>query len=316
VPGSFQMEKDKIQKSSEFWDSHILIHGEKDEYIHWMLSPLVQEFCLKKLPVGDKKIPTTHWIAWIKEKYALNPFNYGLSLGCGDGLLERHAIQYKICQQIDAFDNSKNSIEVAKQFSKENNLESYIHYYQKNIDEIILERNKYDIVLIGSALHHFENLEHIFSELKKGLKNEGLLIINEFIGPTQFQWDEKQLKIINDLLNLLPQDLKMDRISKELKLTVNKPSIESMNNIDPSEAIRSSEIVPILTNNFQIIERIDFGGTILHLLLFAIVDNFETSNEKDMCILKMLGYFEDLLISEKVLSSDFTIIVAKKNNSW
>ena len=48
-----------------------------------------------------------------------------------------------------------------------------------------------------------------------------------------------------------------------------------------------------------------------HLLLYGIVDNFDGSNEKDICILKMLGYIEDLLISENVLSSDFTIIVAK-----
>ena len=78
------------------------------------------------------------------------------------------------------------------------------------------------------------------------------------------------------------------------------------------EAIRSSEIVPILNNYFQIIERIDYGGTILHLLLQGIIGNFDASKEDDISILKLLAYFEDLLISEKILSSDFTIIVAKK----
>jgi ubiquinone/menaquinone biosynthesis C-methylase UbiE len=308
------MKREEIQKSSDFCAHHIRIHGEKHkDYIPWMVSPLVQEFCLKKLPAGDKKIPATQWIAWIKEKYAQTPFLMGLSLGCGDGSLERHAIQYNICHQIDAYDNSKNSIEVAKQFCKDNNLESLIHYHHEDINEIILEKNKYDIVFIGSALHHFENLEYIFNEIKKGLKSDGLLVINEFIGPTQFQWNDKQLKIINDLLNLLPENFKIDRTSGEIKTKVDKPSIESMNNLDPSEAIRSSEIIPVLSQYFNIIERVDYGGTILHLLLYAIVDNFEGSNEKDICILKMLGYIEDLLISEKVLSSDFTIIVAKKN---
>jgi ubiquinone/menaquinone biosynthesis C-methylase UbiE len=307
------MERDKVQKSSEFWDTHIRIHGDKNnDYIHWMVSPLVQEFCLKKLIIGDKKIPATQWIAWIKEKYAHTPFNKGLSLGCGDGSLERHAVQYKICQQIDAFDNSKNSIEVAQELCKKNNLESFIHYHHKDINEIVLEKNKYDIVFIGSALHHFENLEYILNEIRNSLKSDGLLFINEFIGPTQFQWNENQLKIINDLLNLLPADLKIDRISKEIKTKVDKPSIESMNNLDPSEAIRSGEIVSVLSQNFEIIERIDYGGTILHLLLYGIVDNFDGASEKDICILKMLGYIEDLLISENVLSSDFTIIVAKK----
>jgi len=305
------MEQDKIEKSARFWDKNIRIHEEKKNYIHWMDSPLVQENCLKKLIIENKSISVTQWVLWVKEKYAQNPFNYGLSLGCGDGTLERHVILYKICRQIDAYDNSKKSIEIAKQLCKKNNLEHSINYQQKDINDIILEKNKYDVVFIGSALHHFENLEHIFNEIKNSLKKGGLLIINEFIGPNQFQWEDKQLKIINDLLNILPQDLKMNRVTKDIKSRVTKPTIDSMNAIDPSEAIRSSEIIPILNNYFEIIERIDYGGTILHLLLYGIVDNFEEMNEKDICILKLLRYLEDILISENVLTSDFTIIVAK-----
>jgi 2-polyprenyl-3-methyl-5-hydroxy-6-metoxy-1,4-benzoquinol methylase len=307
------MDPDKIQRSSKFWDNNIRIHEEKQNYIHWMDSPLVQEFCLKKLPLGNNKIPAPQWIAWFKEKYARTPFCYGLSLGCGDGTLERYAVQNKICERIDSFDNSKNSIKIAKQLCKNNNLEQYIRYEQKDINEIKLEKNKYDVIFIGAAAHHFENLEHIFFELKNGLKPNGLLVINEFIGPTQFQWDEKQLKIMNDLLDLLPKSLKMDKTTNKIKTKIHKPTIEAMNALDPSEAIRSSEIVPVLTKYFRIIERIDYGGTILHLLLYGIIDNFASSDEKDICILKMLGYFEDLLISEKILSSDFTIIVAKND---
>lgn len=306
------MDKDKIQTSSEFWDDNIRIHETTKDIIHWTDSPLVEEICLKKLRIGDKRIPATQWITWVKEKYAKHPFNYGLSLGCGDGTLERHSISYGICKKIDAYDNSEKSIKVAKQYCANAKLEQYIHYEQKDINEIVLEKEKYDLVLIGSAAHHFDNLENIFEQINYSLKIDGLLIINEFIGPSQFQWKKTQLKIINDLLNLLPRHLKIDKITKEIKSNIDKPLIESMNSLDPSEAIRSSEIVPILNNYFQIIERIDYGGTILHLLLQGIVGNFDASKEDDISILKLLAYFEDLLISEKILSSDFTIIVAKK----
>jgi ubiquinone/menaquinone biosynthesis C-methylase UbiE len=303
--------RDKIQQASKFWDKNIRIHEEKKEYIHWLDSPLVQEYCLKKLPLGNKKIPVTQWVDWIREKYIPGPLEYGLSLGCGDGTLERYVVSNNICKKVDALDNSANSIKIAKQSSSNLKLDPYINYEQKDINRLTLEKDKYNIVFIGAAAHHFENLEHIFKELQKGLKNNGIITINEFIGPNQFQWSEKQLKVINDLLDLLPEDLKIDRTTGKRKATVVCPTIEAMNNLDPSEGIRSSDIIPILSRNFRITDRIDYGGTILHLLLYGIIDNFDRTNEKDVCILKMLEHYEDTLISEKILSSDFSIIVAR-----
>jgi SAM-dependent methyltransferase len=160
-------------------------------------------------------------------------------------------------------------------------------------------------------MHHFLNLEHIFEELRKSLKPKGLLIVNEFVGPSQFQWTDKQLIIINELLEILPERLKVDVRSGRLKVPVRKPSIESMNENDPSEAIRSSDIIPLVYKMFYVEERIDFGGTILHMLLDAIIANFNLAKEEDIAILRLLGYIEDILIKEKVISSDFTLIVAR-----
>ena len=97
----------------------------------------------------------------------------------------------------------------------------------------------------------------------------------------------------------------------EIKEQVYRPSIDNMNNFDPSEAIRSCDIVPLVTKYFDIEERIDYGGTILHGLLQHIVGNFDPSKEEDIAILRLLGYFEDVLIKENVIPSDFTLIVAR-----
>jgi hypothetical protein len=85
-----------------------------------------------------------------------------------------------------------------------------------------------------------------------------------------------------------------------------------MNKVDPSEAIRSQEIIRVIEQNFSVIERIDFGGTLLHMLLHSIVNNFNASNENDIVILRLLGYIEQVLIDESALTSDFAFIVAKK----
>ena len=300
-----------IEKASCHWDEHVKLHGESSILINWLDSPLVQDRCLKKLRVGDKLMSVTQWVLWVKEKYVSSRLNYGLSLGCGDGTLERHAISFDICSKFDAYDISGKSIEIAKCLSEKEGLATCINYHVADINNIILDKDKYDIIFVGMAMHHFLNLEHIFEELRKSLKPNGLLIINEFVGPSQFQWTDKQLIIINELLELLPERLKVDVRSGRLKVPVRTPSIESMNENDPSEAIRSSDIIPLVYKMFNVEERIDFGGTILHLLLDAIIANFNPAKEEDIAILRLLGYIEDILIKEKVLSSDFTLIVAR-----
>jgi hypothetical protein len=84
-----------------------------------------------------------------------------------------------------------------------------------------------------------------------------------------------------------------------------------MNNIDPSEAIRSGEIMTLLVKYFNILEVNEFGGTILHMLLQDIAGNFDPEREEDMTILNLICYFEEILIKKKVITSDFALIIAQ-----
>jgi hypothetical protein len=85
-----------------------------------------------------------------------------------------------------------------------------------------------------------------------------------------------------------------------------------MNASDPSEAIRSAEIIPLLSEYFTILEQKDYGGTILHMLLQNIIANFDHDNYKDKSILSLLILLENILIREKVIDSDFAFLAASK----
>ena len=88
-----------------------------------------------------------------------------------------------------------------------------------------------------------------------------------------------------------------------------------MNKNDPSEAIRSADIVSLLPQYFTIVEKKDYGGTILHMLLQYIISNFNPDNDKDNTILSLLILLEKILIREHVLNSDFAFIITKKEDS-
>ena len=110
------------------------------------------------------------------------------------------------------------------------------------MNSIQLEQNRYDVVFFNSSLHHVKNIEHVLDEVEKALVDDGLLIINEYVGPSQFQFSEVQTSIINNAIDDLPQVYRKS-ISDPNKVKQHHvpPSKEYMNKIlDPSEAIRSS----------------------------------------------------------------------------
>ncbi len=278
---------------------------------HWSDSEIVLEH-INKCISGDPKIG---WFQHACEKYLTKDTSknkYGLSIGCGSGTLERQCRKMGFCDAMDGIDLAAGAIEEAKKLAKEEKITG-INYQVQNIEKIDLPTNKYDVVFASSAIHHVKNLESLFEKIKTSLKPGCFFIMLEYVGPSQFQFSQKAVDIINEILAILPQFYKKlssnPAKTKELFTIVSR---DYMNANDPSEAIRSDEITPILSKYFTIVEKKDYGGTILHMLLQDIVSNFLDASYKDKTILRLLILFENILIKEKVLNSDFCFIVAKK----
>ena len=142
------------------------------------------------------------------------------------------------------------------------------------------------------------------SELCRSLQDEGKT-------PLTFQWTDRQLAEINAFLDQLPERYR--RLPNGgLKPAVRRPTIQEMLNSDPSEAIRSSEIEPLLRQRFKIIERRELGGTLLHMALSNIAQNFDPDDADDRGWLAALFDREDRLLADGLLRSDFTVITAQR----
>ncbi len=265
--------------------------------LNWLDSPAV----LDALPKLDGKYNPSQWILWSQERFELHGLERGLSIGCGDGTLERHAMKFGIANSFDGIDLSPKSIEYARKEALMHNLN--INYYLIDINEGVLP-HIYDVIYAGASLHHISNLEHLFAEIHRTLKPGGLFIINEFVGPNRFQWTDTQINIINYILRALPKTLKTMPDGR-LKTCVSCPTLEEMAG-DPSEGIRSKDILPLIYKNFDIIYRLDYGGTLLNMLLYSIVHNFRASD------IRQIAFLERLLMKTKIINSDFCIIVAKQ----
>jgi hypothetical protein len=130
-------------------------------------------------------------------------------------------------------------------------------------------------------------------------------------GPDQFQWTKKQLQLANELLRQIPEPYRVDTRNGKLRTKIKRPELYWMNTIDPSEAVCSSRIVPLVSRKFTVVERIDYGGTLLHLVLEGILGNF-SSRVEDLAVLQSLFDAEQRHLRAGTLPSDFTYIVAQK----
>src|SRR5262249_31435750 len=155
---------------------------------------------------------------------------------------------------------------------------------------------------------HIKRLEQLFGQVRRALKPGGHFIVLEYVGPAQLQFTPKAVRIINELLQVLPPELRVRSDTGRGKRGFEPPTRKHMNRLDPSESIRSDRILPLMKKVFNVVEVKPYGGTINHMLLHAIVHNFDESKPEGRGLLALLMYLEDLLIREGVLASDFAFI--------
>ena len=132
-----------------------------------------------------------------------------------------------------------------------------------------------DVVLFHSALHHFENVAVILARVRRALRPNGLLVLNDYVGPARLQWTAAQLAETNRVLcAVVPSRYRVRYLSHQLKTSVSGPGRWRMRLADPSEAAESDRIVPALRQHFQPLEEAAMGGNILTLVLKDIAHHF------------------------------------------
>lgn len=117
---------------------------------------------------------------------------------------------------------------------------------------------------------------------------------------------------MNAFLTVIPDRYKTLMGSRFTKPAVIRPSRLSMFISDPSEAVESSNIMPLLHKHFDVIEVKGFGGSILHLLLAGIGHHFVNPDRDARRILELCFEAEDALIASGDLQHDFVLAVCRK----
>jgi len=250
------------------------------------------------------------WYSFARERCSGRPLELGLSLCCGDGLTERYLLQSGVCRAWEGIDISPAAIASCRQAAEAAGM-STLRYRVGDLERMKLPRHGYDVVVGWMGLHHLRNLPRVFREVKRTLRPEGVFIVNEYVGPPRFQILPRQVELTNECLGLLPEDLRR-RPSGEVIREFVPASAEQVAAFDPSEAVSSHQIMPLLEREFTIVERVDYGGAILHWALHETMRNFRPDDAEHMAWLERLFDFERQAMARGEIGSDFSYVIARK----
>ena len=106
------------------------------------------------------------------------------------------------------------------------------------------------------------------------LNDDGIVVVFEFCGPNRLQWRTSQLKKVKQILSNLPENYRKLPNTNWIKRKAYRPGILRMFLVDPSEAPDAESLQKALHENFEILEEINLGWTIIQPLFKNIAHHF------------------------------------------
>lgn len=258
--------------------------------------------------------PAGSWAeACVREHLAgRTPVDRMLSVGCGTGELERILARLNAFRHCDAWDVASGGIETARRLAREEGFD-HIHYEVRDVTTTDLPPERYDAVWFENSLHHIEPLERVCEQVARTLKPDGFLFLNEYVGPSAFAFSPRQKELIRAAFTLIPARFRrsFQPDGSERLDSAPIPMPAEVQADDPTEAVRSADILSVVPDYFDIVAQRETGGTLLQFLLHGIAGNFHEGNPESLRVLRMLLEIEDILLETGEVRSDFMVIAAR-----
>lgn len=259
---------------------------------------------------GDPKVD--YCTSFMRRHFADRAAMTALSLGSGTGNREIELARTGKFGRIDAVEISHARIDYSRARADRAGLSGVIRYIEVDAARVALPRESYDCVIAEQFLHHVSPLEGMLERIREFLKPDGFFIFNEFVGPSRFQWTDGQLAAVNALLARLPERYRIRWRSGTVKRSVHRPGRLAMMLYDPTEAVESSRIVPLLREKFDVVETKGYGGNVLQLLFGDIAGNFLGGDPETKRLLEQCFAAEDELLRTLAHESDFLVGICRR----
>jgi SAM-dependent methyltransferase len=304
VSGGFDSSEYQAHAAAEGrkWGDHLQVEA-RGEMNAWLDHPEIADHYHRR---GE--IDGLPWKLWVARALG-GPAARSLDLGCGAASRSLALWEAGSTAELEGVDLSEDR--VAEGERRRRTLGAPGRFWAEDVNRLRLPAGRYDLIFSAHSFHHFLALEHLMEQVHEALTPRGLFVLEEFVGPTQFQWTDEQMAVARGLLALLPEGLRRLRWGA-VKDAEGRPTVEEVVAVSPFESIRSAEIVPLFERCFDVVLVRRLRGTVQHLLYNGIVHNFWPPSEESARALVAICATEDALIDSGLLPSDFQLLVGRR----
>jgi GT2 family glycosyltransferase/ubiquinone/menaquinone biosynthesis C-methylase UbiE/glycosyltransferase involved in cell wall biosynthesis len=292
----------QVLREKKKWGDHLQVEA-SGAWNAWLDHPLISSHYNER-----SLLDGVHWEQWVINNLG-GPAEKSLDLGCGAG--DRSMAVYKAGASLNLEGIDISDDRVAEGERRRQAMGVPGHLWVGDVNALVLPENTYDLIFSCHSFHHFLKLERVMEQVLRALTPRGLFILEEFVGPTQFQWTDLQIRLTRELLGQLPQNLRRfrDGCVKDME---GRPTPAEVVAVSPFESIRSDEIWPLFQKHFNVITVRNLGGTIQHLLYNGIIHNFDPSDQAAAGHMRNIYQAEDNLVDSGQIPSDFKLLVGCK----
>lgn len=277
----------------------------QNDFIHsnWWIIPAIQKRMNKKIS-GDENISYEEYIT---KKYLSHTGGKVLiSIGCGTGSHEIKLASLNPHLHIKGYDLSEALLQEARDKAVKADVKN-ISFIKADVYALLFADESVDYFLFNASLHHLQHIDSFLqNKIVPALKENGLVILNEYAGPNRMNFPASQIKESSSLLNYLPDEKKKIAFTGIMKSRSYRLGKWRMLFSDPSECIESENILPAVHAHFHVLEEKPLGGNLLMPALKHIAHHFISDGRE----LEKLFEIEDEYLKEN--KSDYVFGVYGK----
>jgi lipopolysaccharide transport system ATP-binding protein len=261
----------------------------------WWDSPVVVLEC-EKLISGN---PVYTFYDYLKRQFAIGHLDKGLMI-CNQlkGIEVNFAI-HNICKSFDVFDSVSDLKRIIA-------------------GDHSLPVDTYDMFVCVDLLNRMKDPGLLLDQINRSLKDDGIIIALEYIGPVNYQRPETDYLIANMLYKLLHDgtvDTSPDWLfDRHADFPLHG---EGEVNVDPlprEGAISSGQVIPMVKKHFDLLDLRYFGGPLYDLLLDRFIGENGLYGEKGSKLVKTVIQYEQALIREKILGNNYAMLLGRKSS--
>jgi SAM-dependent methyltransferase len=173
----------------------------------------------------------------------------------------------------------------------------------KDVNTIVLDKNRYDVIVAYAALHHFVELDYISEQINKALKPDGIFVTVDI--PTRngyLMWDETS-EIVRNLWSIIPPKYKIDHTRyAEPQYSEEFPDIDY--SVDTFECINSESILPALYKHLKEIDYVPALSMSRRFFDTKFGPNYDINNQFDMNIFNFIISLDDYYLHSGILKPE------------